>query len=183
MYIEDNIKSLSNKIIKKYGTSNPLTLIKGRKNITFNLISLSKNVNGLYTYISEKKQMILINKNLNGAELEFALFHEFAHYILGHRGEILLACTNTSSRKEEYEADLFATYMFLTNNLITKDNIDDSTLPYRARQLAEKFLWKLFCFYIFFLFIRTYVLENIVIFLFAYINSYLLDNIFFIVVQ
>lgn len=140
MYIESYIKSLGNKIIRKYGSCNPIELINERKNLTLNFVPLTKSVNGLYKYISKKRQMIIINENLNGLDLQFALFHEFSHYSLEHKGEILLARSTTSYRKEEYEADLLAVYLFIRHNNITANDVNSMVLPKRVKELAGKFI-------------------------------------------
>lgn len=141
MYIEKNIIDIVNYLIKKYDTNNPEELIKNMKNVDFAYVPLTKNINGLYLYISEKKQIVRVDTNLNPIFKQYTLFHEVGHCILKHRGEILLDCLSTTNkRKEEYEADLFATYFFKLCNGISKENIDNLIMPHRAKDLINKFL-------------------------------------------
>lgn len=135
-YIKDTI----DKLVKKHNTTNPLEIIKSNKNLTLTFMDLSSNINGLYKYSSEKVQMIIINKNIDEYSKMFTLFHELGHSKLGHRGALLLNSPTTKDLKEEYEADLFATYFFIKHNCIKKENIDNIVMPKRAKELAHKFL-------------------------------------------
>jgi len=138
--VKNNIIAMVDELIKNEGTTNPMDLIKNKKNLTFQYSQLSDNVKGYYLYISEKKQILAVNETLQGCEKQFTLFHEFGHCIMKHKGDLLLNSFSTESRKQEYMADLFATYMFVVHNHITKDNVNDFILPKRARELIHNFL-------------------------------------------
>lgn len=140
LYIENYIKNVVNKLIRQQGTTDAEELIKSRKNLTFEYESLSENIKGFYTFISEKKRIMAVNEDLEGYEKQFTLYHELGHCVLNHKGEMLLNCPSTKCRKEEYEADLFAAYIFTLHNNITKDNINELLLPTRAKGLINKFL-------------------------------------------
>lgn len=123
------------------GTSNPEELIKGMKNVNFTYELLSDELNGYYLYISEKKQIVRVHENLNYSNRQYVVSHEIGHCALNHRGTILFEYVNTiSNRKEEYEADLFATYLFIRHNEITKENLHEFMIPERIKGLIYKFL-------------------------------------------
>ncbi|MEG0772874.1 ImmA/IrrE family metallo-endopeptidase [Clostridium sp.] len=141
MYIEKNIEKTVNRLIKKNKTSNPEELIRSMKNVDFAYEPLTENLHGYYFYISEKRQIVRVDEFLNYFSKQYVLFHELAHIISKHRGTILFDCLNTvSNLKEEYEADLIATYMFVRHNEITASNVDDFVLPKRASELVHKFI-------------------------------------------
>lgn len=141
LYIENYITKTIDKLVIKYGTSNPEELIKSRKNIDFAYEPLTTDVNGYYIYISEKRQIVRINENLSFSEKQLALYHELGHCIMKHKGKLLLNySTAINNRKEEYEADLFAAYFFKLHNGIISENINDFTIPMKAKELIRKFL-------------------------------------------
>lgn len=140
MFIEERIKGNVEKFIKKYGTSDPEKIVKNMKNLDFAYEPLSENLNGYYLYLSEKRQIIRVNENLQDTLRQFTLFHELSHNVSKHKGKLLLNTTNISNIKEEYEADLCATYMFIVHNKITKENINEIKIPSRAKDLIDKFL-------------------------------------------
>lgn len=141
MYIENYIKKIVDNLVSKMGTSNPEELIKGMKNVNFTYELLSDELNGYYLYISEKKQIVRVHENLNYSNRQYVVSHEIGHCALKHRGTILFEYVNTiSNRKEEYEADLFATYLFIRHNEITKENLNEFMIPERIKDLIYKFL-------------------------------------------
>ena len=141
MFIEERIRENVESFIKKNGTSDPEEIIRSMKNIDFAYEPLSKNLNGYYLCLSEKRQIIRVNENLEGLRKQYALFHELSHYISGHRGKLLLnSITTISNIKEEYEADLSATYFLVVHNDISKDNIHNFVLPDRASVLINRFM-------------------------------------------
>jgi Zn-dependent peptidase ImmA (M78 family) len=141
LFVEQRIKEEIEKTIKKYGTSNPKKIIGNMKNVDFAFEPLSKNLNGYYIYVSEKKQIMRVHDDLEQHESQYNCFHELTHKILGHKGIILLNYRTTiGSLKEEYEADLGATYFFILHNGINRENINDFTIPERAKGLIYKYL-------------------------------------------
>lgn len=126
------IKFEADKIIKKYvnelGYLDPMLIVKNLKRVHFSIEPLSDSVNGFYNYISLNKQMIIINSTL---------FHELGHYFLGHKDKLLLNSSFTMNLKEEYQADLFATYMYINYKNI--DYLDSKIhFPKRVSELKEK---------------------------------------------
>lgn len=141
LYIENYIKGIIDTLIKRYGTSEPEELIKAKKNVDFAYEPLTNDVNGYYIYISEKRQIVRINENLDVLGRQLALFHELGHCIMMHKGKLLLNCSTTiCNRKEEYEAELFAAYFFKLHNGIIRENINDFTIPIKNKELMMRFL-------------------------------------------
>jgi Zn-dependent peptidase ImmA (M78 family) len=131
---------MADELIKSQGTTNPEELIKSRETVTFQYTSLTDNVGGLYLYLDEDNQLLTVDEALQGYEKQFTLFHELAHNILDHRGDILLSAISIKSRKEEHDANLFATYMFIRHNNITKENVGDFVLPKTLMLYIDRFL-------------------------------------------
>ena len=136
------IKFEADKIKKKYvnelGYLDPMLIVKNLKRVHFSIEPLSDSVNGFYNYISPNKQMIIINSNLSEEEFNFTLFHELGHYFLGHKDKLLLNSSFTMNLKEEYQADLFATYMYMNYKDINQSK-DICIYPKRISELKEKF--------------------------------------------
>ena len=136
------IKFEADKIIKKYvnelGYLDPMLIVKNLKRVHFSIEPLSDSVNGFYNYISPNKQMIIINSNLSEEEFNFTLFHELGHDFLGHKDKLLLNSSFTMNLKEEYQADLFATYMYMNYKDINQSK-DICIYPKRISELKEKF--------------------------------------------
>lgn len=140
LYIENYISEVADKLVKRQGTSDPDMLIRSRKNVTFSYFPMNETINGLYEYISAKKQILAVNDYLEGIDRQYASFHELGHVVLKHKGKLLLNCPGINNIKEEYEADLFATYMIVKHNNITKDTLNSFVLPKRITDLVYKFL-------------------------------------------
>lgn len=135
------IKFEADKQIKRYinelGYLDPMLIVKNLKRVHFSIEPLTDSINGFYNYISPNKQMIVINSNLTEEEFQFTLFHELGHYFLGHKDKLLLNSSFTMNLKEEYQADLFATYMYVNYKNI--DYLDNKTLlPKKVSELKEK---------------------------------------------
>lgn len=140
LYIEKYVRDKADKLVKKQGTSDPDALLASKKSVTFSYLPMNDTINGLYKYISKKKQILSVNDYLQGLERQYAAFHELGHVECEHKGKLLFNCPGVAEIKEEYEADLFATYMIIKHNGITLENIYEFVLPKRVRELAHKFL-------------------------------------------
>lgn len=134
------MREKADQLIKAQGTSDPDKLLKSKKNITFSYLPMTEAINGMYQYISAKKQILSVNDFLEGLERQYASFHELGHVELKHKGKLLLNAPGINDRKEEYAADLFATYMVVRHNGITKENVEEFMLPKRVEELIHKFL-------------------------------------------
>lgn len=133
------IQSVANGVINDYDELDPVRIVKSLKRVEYNTQPLTKNVNGFYKYISPNKQMIVVNENLSGEDFKLTLFHELSHYFLKHKNTLLLNSSFTMNLKEEYYADLCATYLYL--NYINKHEcFDNIVYPKRVCELMKYFL-------------------------------------------
>ena len=133
------IQSVANVVIAEYEDLNPIHIVKSLKRVEFNTQPLTNNINGFYKYISANRQMIVINENLSDEIFNLTLFHELSHYFLKHKNTLLLNSSFTMDLKEEYEADLCATCLYLQyvkKRLCYKDIV----YPERVCELMKHFL-------------------------------------------
>ncbi|WP_308779596.1 ImmA/IrrE family metallo-endopeptidase [uncultured Clostridium sp.] len=140
MSIYKYIQDVADNVINTYESIRPIDIVKSLKRVEFKVLPLTSSVNGFYKYISPNRQMIVLNDNLSEDIFIFSLYHELGHYFLNHRKSLLLNSSFTSDIKEEFQADLYATYMYI--NYIKKhssDSIEDSYMPKRVTQLMHKF--------------------------------------------
>lgn len=133
------IQSVANDVINDYDDLDPVRIVKSLKRVEYNTQPLTKNINGFYKYISPNKQMIVVNENLNTEDFYVTLFHELSHYFLKHKNALLLNSSLTANLKEEYEADLCATYLYL--EYLKKHKYSDNVVyPKRVYELMKYFL-------------------------------------------
>lgn len=134
------IQSVADNVINTYESAKPLDIVKSLKRVEFKILPLTNSINGFYKYISPNKQMIVINENLSEEMFTFTLFHELGHYFLRHKNSLLLNSSITSTLKEEFQADLYATYMYIN---YVKKYLDSSSenfyFPPRASELLHYF--------------------------------------------
>ncbi len=134
------IQDVADDVINTYESARPLDIVKSLKRIEFKILPLTDSVNGFYKYLSYNRQMIVVNGDLDEELFNFTLFHELAHYFLGHKNAMLLNSPITSTRKEEFQADLCATYLYM--NYIKKysfETLDEIYLPKRVTELMHYF--------------------------------------------
>lgn len=134
------IQNVADNVINTYESAKPLDIVKSLKRVEFKILPLTNSINGFYKYISPNEQMIVINENLSEEMFTFTLFHELGHYFLNHKNSLLLNSSITSTLKEEFQADLYATYMYI--NYIKKyldSSCENFYLPPRASELLHYF--------------------------------------------
>lgn len=140
MSIYRYIQDVADNVINTYESIKPIDIVMSLRRVEFKVLPLTDAVNGFYKYISPNRQMIVINENLQEDMFLFSLYHELGHYFLNHRKSLLLNSSFTSNRKEEFQADLYATYMYI--NYIKKysfDSLQKSYLPKRVTELLHYF--------------------------------------------
>ena len=140
MSIYKYIQDVADNVINTYESIKPIDIVMSLRRVEFKVLPLTDAVNGFYKYISPNRQMIVINENLQEDMFLFSLYHELGHYFLNHRKSLLLNSSFTSNRKEEFQADLYATYMYI--NYIKKysfDSLEKSYLPKRVTELLHYF--------------------------------------------
>ena len=136
MSIYRYIQNVADNVIDTYDSVRPLDIVKNLKRVEFKVLPLTNSINGFYKYISPNRQMIVINENLSEEMFNFTLFHELAHYFLGHKNTLLLNSSFTSTLKEEFQADLYATYMYLHYiEAYTSCSLEEVSLPKRVNEL------------------------------------------------
>ncbi|MDU4728245.1 MULTISPECIES: ImmA/IrrE family metallo-endopeptidase [Clostridium] len=141
MSIYRYIQDVADDVINTYESIKPIDIVNSLKRVEFKILPLTNSVNGFYKYISPNKQMIVINENLSKEMFNFTLFHELAHYFLGHKNTLLLNSSVTSMLKEEFQADLYATYMYLNYiNNSSYESLNNNYLPNRVKELLHYFL-------------------------------------------
>jgi Zn-dependent peptidase ImmA (M78 family) len=134
------IQNVADNVIDTYDSVRPLDIVKNLKRVEFKVLPLTNSINGFYKYISPNRQMIVINENLSEEMFNFTLFHELAHYFLGHKNTLLLNSSFTSTLKEEFKADLYATYMYLHYiEAYTSCSLEEVSLPKRVNELIHYF--------------------------------------------
>ena len=135
------IQDVADDVINTYESIKPIDIVNSLKRVEFKILPLTNSVNGFYKYISPNKQMIVINENLSKEMFNFTLFHELAHYFLCHKNTLLLNSSVTSMLKEEFQADLYATYMYLNYiNNSSYESLNNNYLPNRVKELLHYFL-------------------------------------------
>lgn len=140
MSIYRYIQNVADNVIDTYDSVRPLDIVKNLKRVEFKVLPLTNSINGFYKYISPNRQMIVINENLSEEMFNFTLFHELAHYFLGHKNTLLLNSSFTSTLKEEFQADLYATYMYLHYiEAYTSCSLEEISLPNRVNELLHYF--------------------------------------------
>jgi Zn-dependent peptidase ImmA (M78 family) len=145
LFIENYIRRKVNKLIKKSATSNPEIIMRTTlKHIDFDYAPLSKNLNGYYLYLSKNKRVIRVNSSLDEIKKQFVLFHETGHCVLEHEDQVLLdradSMDSVDKLRNEYDANLFASYFFKIHNNIDKNNLNGICLPEYIKYLISKFL-------------------------------------------
>lgn len=114
-----DIKKVVNKIIKKYGTNDPLTLA-AELGITIIYQRLGETLGFCLTY--KRQKIIVINDNCPSELLNFTVAHELGHAILHKRinTPFLKKHTLVSIDKIERQANTFAVELLLPDSILKK---------------------------------------------------------------
>ena len=112
-----DIKKVVNKIIKKYGTNDPLTLA-AELGITIIYQRLGETLGFCLTY--KRQKIIVINDNCPSELLNFTVAHELGHAILHKRinTPFLKKHTLVSIDKIERQANTFAVELLLPDSIL-----------------------------------------------------------------
>lgn len=109
-----------------------------QKNYNVSLIKTAELENGLSGFLSKEYDIyddetftIGFNANHPWVRNRFTIAHEIGHLILGH-----VCNTNSSSKTNEKEADLFASYLLMPKSFLKKDFLTNSS----QKDLAKKYL-------------------------------------------
>lgn len=142
------IKEIYTSLTNKYGTNDPLRIIK-ELGIIVQFADLGEN-KGLYHTLEIEDNIyhcIHINNKLSSSEQRYTLAHELGHYIL-HQGSnihFLRRVTSIPLSRQEIEADLFASYFMVSDEEIKEINnltyISESyNLDYRICEKRSEYI-------------------------------------------
>ena len=123
------------KLVKKHGTSNPITIAK---NLGIQIIyEPLGSINGYYNMMYRIK-FIHINEQLEEAVVRFVVAHELGHALLHPKTNTLFMrkCTLFDVSKFEQEANQFATEL-ITYDLEHTENLDTEHLKKSLQQYIE----------------------------------------------
>lgn len=115
----EHIKKEVNKLIEKYNTNNPYEIAR-YENIIVTFEPLG-TINGYYNkYV--RQNFIHINSELNDCSKCLTCCHELGHIILhpNINTPFLRECTFFSTNKLEYQANIFAVELFVSDTDIKK---------------------------------------------------------------
>lgn len=112
------IKKTVEELIKKYSTNDPFVIAKSKK---IHVIEkpLHESVKGMYQYVDRNK-FIYINENLPEHLKKIVCGHELGHAILHGKTNCIFLRNHTfySPDRLEREANIFAAYLFLNDNIL-----------------------------------------------------------------
>lgn len=119
------IKEIYTSLTNKYGTNDPLRIIK-ELGIIVQFADLGEN-KGLYHTLEIEDNIyhcIHINNNLSNTDKRYTMAHELGHFIL-HKGSnlhFLRRISRVPLSRQEIEADLFASYFIISDEEIKEIN-------------------------------------------------------------
>ena len=129
-----NIPDFVLKLVKKHGTNDPEEMAD-YLNVTVMSLPMGNNIAGYYKYIKRRKY-IFINSNIEDeAYRRVVMAHELGHSVL-HRTQnctFMNGHTLLLTSKIEKQANIFAAYFLITNNLLdeykgfTREQFSDCT--------------------------------------------------------
>lgn len=115
--LKQDVKTIVNNLISKYGTRNPYELCD-YTNTIYQICDIG-DVLGCYLLIKRQK-CIMLNKKIIGTPMEkFILSHELGHSQLHRKNDCYFyGSTLFSKLKEENEANTFAAELLIPDSLI-----------------------------------------------------------------
>ena len=127
-----DIKERVNEIVQKYGTRNPLEIVKAMDAIL--VFHPLDGVRGFYHYF-QRNHIIYVDERLPENELLFVISHELGHLFLHKDSNAIFMDTRTNfvTSKFETEADRFAL------NLLIQDSDIEEHLDFTTDQLSRLF--------------------------------------------
>lgn len=129
---QHEIKSYANKVTKKYNLSYPLDIHTFVNTLGFEVKYVDTGNCDAYTIIANGQKLMLLNQQIKSkSRISFTLAHELGHYFIPAHMEPLYACNidelepdnKVVNKKEEREADLFASELLLPSKFIEKNCI------------------------------------------------------------
>lgn len=105
---------LTNELIEKFQTRDPIVIARGMDiHVLYEELG---RINGYYNEIGDLK-FIHINNSLSEEQQIFTAAHELGHSILHERTNVLFlhAFTHERTGRMEHEANLFATYLLISD--------------------------------------------------------------------
>lgn len=108
---------LTNELIEKFQSRDPIEIAKGLGiRVLYEELGM---INGYYNEIGDLK-FIHINNRLSEEQQIFTAAHELGHSILHERTNVLFlhAFTHERTGRMEYEANLFATFLLISDEVV-----------------------------------------------------------------
>lgn len=127
-----DIKEHVNEIVQKYGTRNPLEIVKALDAIL--VFHPLDGVRGFYHYF-QRNHIIYVDERLPENEMLFVIAHELGHLFLHKDSNAIFMDTRTNfvTNKFEIEADRFAL------NLLIQDSDIEDYLDFTTDQFSRLF--------------------------------------------
>lgn len=122
-----------NRIVRFYKTRNPFEIIKGMNVILVNYPL--EGVRGFYQYF-QRNNIIYLDERLSEHEKTFVLAHELGHMFLHKKSNAIFMDTRTqfNTSKFEIEANLFAMYLLVSDDILNE--YKDCSLEQLSRALG-----------------------------------------------
>ena len=135
MYTSSEIADVSNRLKEKYGTDNPFALARALR-IELMVRPLG-SIKGFYKMIY-RNAFIFLNRDLGRREARLVLAHDIGHHLL-HKEFAAFGFEEASLfspvGRREYEANLFAAELLISNEAIRDLAAENYTIDQMARIL------------------------------------------------
>lgn len=123
-----DICKLVKKLIKKYGTRNPLTLAQ-ELGIHIRYKEYTDDTKGYFVKLLRNK-FIIVNSNLSTYDQRIVIAHELGHALLHHsKGDAMIREYTLFPRgRHENEANKFAAELLIDETIIEKEQLTTMTI-------------------------------------------------------